>query len=153
MRTIEITVYTYDELAEKAKECARVYCSQHALDDGWWEFIYEDAERIGLKITSFDTYRGTIKGRLTRSAVECCLAVRRDHGPDCDTRKTADRWIDILQGNNVGDTDNDKLAEDFEHDLLQDYLVMLREEEEYLTSAETIEENIRCNEYEFTKAG
>ena len=55
-----VNIYKYDELSDKAKENVLSYFAE--LDYGWWEFTYDDAERIGLKITSFDLYRNTISG-------------------------------------------------------------------------------------------
>lgn len=45
--TLTILVYSFDELDERAKECARDKWRQHALDYEWWEHIYEDAIEIG----------------------------------------------------------------------------------------------------------
>lgn len=44
---IEKTVFSFDELEDRAKERARDWFRQGALDHNWWEFIYEDAATIG----------------------------------------------------------------------------------------------------------
>lgn len=44
--TIERTVYKLDELSDGAKEHARDKYREHALDDGWWEYVYDDANTI-----------------------------------------------------------------------------------------------------------
>lgn len=41
------TLYTFDELSEKAKEKARDWYREGALDYDWWEFIYSDAATVG----------------------------------------------------------------------------------------------------------
>jgi hypothetical protein len=51
------TLYTFDALSEKAKDKARDWWRQSAGHDQWWEFTFEDAQRVGLKIESFDTGR------------------------------------------------------------------------------------------------
>lgn len=39
-------VFYFDELSEEAKEKARSWYREGALDYEWWEFVYEDFERI-----------------------------------------------------------------------------------------------------------
>ena len=43
---IETTVYRLDELSEVAKEKARAWYREGAFDHDWFEFIYDDFERI-----------------------------------------------------------------------------------------------------------
>ena len=50
MRTIKKTVFTYDELSEKAKEKARDWWREGGMDYEWWDYIYDDAEHIGSLI-------------------------------------------------------------------------------------------------------
>ncbi len=45
-RIIETTVYTIDELADAAKENARVWYRDQGLHDEWYDFVYEDFETI-----------------------------------------------------------------------------------------------------------
>lgn len=48
MRTIELTLYTYDELpTDAARERAREWHTRHGLEHGWWEYTYDDAKEIG----------------------------------------------------------------------------------------------------------
>lgn len=58
MKTKTITVYEFDELDERAKERARDWYREGALDYEWWEYTYEDAKTIGkhLGITIDDIY-------------------------------------------------------------------------------------------------
>ena len=49
MRTIEKTIYKFDELPnDKAKDKARQWYRDGAFDYDWWDFVYEDAERIAV---------------------------------------------------------------------------------------------------------
>lgn len=43
---IETTVYRLDELCEAAKEKARAWYREGAFDHDWFEFVYDDFERI-----------------------------------------------------------------------------------------------------------
>lgn len=46
-QTIETTVYAFNELDETAKQKAREWYLESALNYDWWEYIYEDAIAIG----------------------------------------------------------------------------------------------------------
>jgi len=147
MRTIETIVYKFDELSDAAKERARDWYREFALDYEWWEFTYEDAERIGLKISEFDTYHGNIKGNLLKSVGEVCGLILQEHGKDTDTYKLAQTYYARKRTAHPYD------VEDFTHDLLEEYLSMLRQEVDYQLSTECVDESIRANEYEFTESG
>lgn len=170
MRTETITrnLYTFSELSEKAKDKARVWWREAAYGDKWWEAVYDDAERIGLKITSFDTGRGDdITGEFTLSACEVAANITRDHGETCDTFKTAEAFLkewnpvyaDYLDEKSEkyesreAEEEMMELEEEFIKNLLEDYLSSLRKEVEWYYGDEHIEEAIRCNEYEFTEGG
>lgn len=43
---IETTVYTFNELDERARERARDWYRQASADDDWHEFVFEDFERV-----------------------------------------------------------------------------------------------------------
>lgn len=53
---IETTVFSFDELDERAKERARGWFRAGALDHEWWDGVYEDAKRIG-ELTGVDIGR------------------------------------------------------------------------------------------------
>jgi len=163
MRTITktYTVWTYDELSEDIKEKAlENYCDIN-VDDGWWDFIYSDAENIGLKITGFDLDRGGhCDGDLMELMDVVCDKIMSEHGKDCETHKTATDYLaqwKALERDEDGDIADsfalETLENDFTYALREDYSIMLQQEYEYFTSRESIEETLRCNEYEFNKTG
>ena len=45
-KIIETVVYTIDELSDDAKEAARSWYRQIGLHDEWYDFVYDDFERI-----------------------------------------------------------------------------------------------------------
>lgn len=47
MRTVETEVYKFDELSDRAKEKARDWYRQTALDYDWYDSVYEDAATCG----------------------------------------------------------------------------------------------------------
>jgi hypothetical protein len=157
MRTIETTLYKYSELSEAGKQKARESLSDINVDFDWWDSVYEDAAEIGLKIKGFDIGRGSrVDGELICSAMESIKKVLENHGPDCDTTKTAQYFIDLYNEIAPEIRDDDWLS-DFEGDYLDAicdcYLTLLRDEYEYQTSEEAVIETIEANEYEFSADG
>lgn len=175
MRTIieETTLYTFEELTEEAQEKAiegNCYINVEYVD--WWDLMYEDAERIGLKITSFDLdrYRHA-KGKFLWSALECAESILKEHGENTTTYQTAKEYLadraalvakysdginlEIVNEDNEYDFDDecDELDQEFLRSLLEDYSILLQNEYEYLTSEEAIKEIFIANEYEFTIDG
>jgi len=158
MKTIEISVYQFDELNEQAKERAREGYREWALDYEWWDYIYDDAENVGLKLTEFDLDRNRhAKGTLLEDARSVAQKIVQEHGPDCATHKTASSFLSEVEKLNAETEeyeDNlEALTKDFTHDLLEDYAIMLQQEYEYRLSDEQVDEAIRANEYEFLESG
>lgn len=46
MRTVEKTLYKYEELSDRAKQKARECYLEGGLDYSWWEYAYEDFARV-----------------------------------------------------------------------------------------------------------
>jgi len=147
MRIQETKVYKFDELSDKAKDVARDWFREGCFDYDWYRYIYDDAGRIGLRITEFDVDRNTIDGELETTVNEIAANIRKEHGKSCDTYKLA-LTVDRRKHN-----DRDGVVSEFKHVLLEEYLVMLRHEAEYMTSNESVDENIKANEYEFLENG
>lgn len=57
MRTETINIYQFNELSNEAKQNAIKQNYDINVSHDWWTNTYEDAERIGLQITSFDLER------------------------------------------------------------------------------------------------
>ena len=155
MRTIttHTTVYKFDELTEEGKRKAIENLYDINVNFDWWENTYTDAETIGCEITEFDLDRGSYCRLACPDAHETARLIVENHGEMCDTRKLADEYL----------KDREKLARDedlleeldieFERALGEEYLSLLRQEYEYLTSEEAIKEAIETNDYDFTKEG
>lgn len=56
MKKIEVTLYEYKELSDRAKKKARAWYNEFNLDYNWWEPVYEDAKAfakfLGIQIDS-----------------------------------------------------------------------------------------------------
>lgn len=174
VETVYKNVYTLDEVREKAIE--KNYFIN--VDYDWFESVYEDAAEIGLKITGFDLGRGhKITGDFIETAWNVANSIIKNHWDQCETYQTAQRYLNstaaarafitrvdnsryaLTDKNAVYDKyraceeDLEDAADEFLHDLLEDYLIILRKESEYLMSVEAIEETLRANDYEFNEDG
>ena len=167
MKTHTIITYSFEELSKEAQQTAINNNDDINVFSNWWEYMYEDAERIGLKITSFDLYKKDIEGQFNLSAAEVVANILKEHGETCKTYKTAESFMKIWQhvfndymneqSTNYESKESEghlmELENDFLNALSQDYLKMLREEYEYLTSSDAIKETLIANDYEFTEDG
>ncbi len=157
IRVIETPVYNFDDLDDKAKDKARDWYRDGALDYDWWDSTYEDAETIGLKIASFELDRGRhATGNLIMSAKESIELILHNHGDQCETFKTAMQYkgeIEIAEKNEENDDELDEIESEYTKSLLEDYSIMLQHEYEYLLSDEVCDDSIRANEYTFTEQG
>ena len=158
-RIREDIVYKFSELSDEAKEKAMGNLYNINVDYEWYDSTYEDAERIGLKITEFNIYRGSYaKGELLDSAVNVADSIIKDHGPDCETVQTAKAYLlefekIIAETTEDEEPETDDIDSEFLKSLLEDYRIILQKEYEYLTSEEAVMETIQANEYEFTADG
>ena len=168
MRTIEVQIFKFNELNEKAKQNAISNLYNINIDHNWWEFIYEDAKYIGLKIMSFDLDRNRhAKGEFILNAPEVAQNILSNHGKECETYKTAESFLEVWQPifNAYMDEESEKyessesedemqeLEDDFFNSLLEDYSIILQNACDYLQSDESIIDTIEANDYEFTEDG
>ena len=167
-RTIRTKVYKFEELSSEAQSKAIEDNWDWNVTDEWWQFTYDDAENIGLKIKGFDIDRGSYcKGDFTLSANEVSQNIFNNHGEECETYKTAksfmDEWQpifnDYIDENSEGyeSGENETKLQDIENDfltnILEDYRIILTKEYEYLTSKESIKDMLIVNALEFTQDG
>ncbi len=167
MRTKCIDVYKFPELSDKAKAKAIQKHCYINVDSDWWDSTYEDAANVGITITGFDIGRGQdCTGSFKGNALDTATAIIKDHGEACETRKTAEQYIQSGaalmaafkkdETGMISDEDEDKLEDlnkEFLKSILGDYLKILREDYEFLTQEEQIRETIEANEMEFTIDG
>jgi len=175
MRTITTTikVFRFHELPEHAKTAAIWDHGDINVSYDWWDYIYDDAAKIGLKIKSFDIgHNRDIAGRLTVDIAESIDAVLTDHGPSCATYQMARKYRaklapiqSVIRDCADPETDDEYAALDnaetaledleseYEYDLREEYLAILTQEYDYRTSDEAIIETLELNEYEFTVDG
>lgn len=168
MKTIAINLYKFNELSEQAQQKAIEELWDLNVEYDWWESVYEDAGRIELIIDEFDIDRSTIGGYFKDGAEQTAHLIEKEHGNTTDTFKLAktylskrDEMIESAPKDENGDfkdewqldSDLDELDSQFLHDLLEEYIVFLKNEYAYLTSKEAIIESIEANDYDFTIKG
>jgi hypothetical protein len=167
--TITKTYCKYDELPDDVKDTAIEKLWDINVDYEWWDSTYDDAARIGLKITSFDIDRASYcNGDFKNSPLETANAILKEHGAETPTYILADDFIkarEILVDEAPRDADGefedesaldeklDDLEVEFERAIRDEYLSILRKEYEFLTSRAAIIETIRANDYEFDEEG
>lgn len=172
MKTIEINLYKFDELSEESKQHAIEKLWDINVDYGWWNWTYEDAKNIGLKITGFDIDRGNYcEGEIITSHTELAECILKNHGEQCETYQTAQNFLnerdnlvykysdkincEVVTEENEYDFDQecDCLEDEFLKNILEDYRVMLSDEYDFLTKEDAIIETIKSNDYDFTEDG
>ena len=175
-----ITLYKFDELDEKAQELAINGLQNINVDIDWWGSTYECAKLIGLEIQGFCLNYGTVKGKLNEYLLDVCKSIREIYGRDHRIFRAATAYhkqyiavfiewhkIQTQQADPsashwkpkdwLADFKREDEAQEIEADftkaLLEDYLIILRDEYEYQTSREQIVESIKANDYLFTELG
>jgi hypothetical protein len=163
-RTIETTIYTFDELTGEAQKHAISELSDINVGRDWWDCVFDDAKQVGLKITEFDNYKCSIE--FIKPPLEVAELIIKEHGEMCDTYKLAANYIKEIaiistshtntttgELTSTGEVLKEEANSAFLYALRVKYHSKLMEEYEYLTSAEGIRDTILCNEYEFTVNG
>ena len=168
MRTEIITrnLYKFKELSDDAKDKAIEKLWDINVDYDWWQWTYDDAEEIGLKLTRFDLDRSYCKGEFINTAENVAQKIIENHGDTCETYKDAQNYLKELEAaiaKNLEENadcdypedylDIEEINDDFLNALLEDYRIILQKEYDYLTSREAIIETIEANEYEFDEDG
>lgn len=160
MKTIELNLYSFEELSKEIQKKVIENNRDINVSFGWWDSTYEDAKNIGLQLTSFDLDRNRhAKGEFIDTPEMVISKILVDHGPSCETYKTAlkykkafDEFAGMSEENAVSD-DYEDTKHEFLQEILEDYSIILQKECEYLQSDKAIIETIKANEYTFEENG
>ncbi len=169
MKIKQIETFKFSELSDKAKQKALEKLADINVDYEWWQFTYEDAKNIGLKITSFDLDRHQdATGNFIAGALECAHKIEAGHGAECPTYITVkafladrDELVALAPRDENGEFEDERELDsaldaceaEFLKSILEDYSIMLQSEYEYQTSEAQIIESIEANDYDFTAEG
>jgi len=144
MKTHTIYTYKFGELPEGIKEKAVENLYDINMHYDWWEYTYEDAENIGLKITAFDLgWSSYVEAEFMEDASNTAHLIMKNHGNKTETYRTAISFLTGIEEN----------EDEFLLSLCEDYRMILQREYDYLTSEEAIIETIKANDYDFTEDG
>ena len=163
MKTIEINLYQFEELSADAKTNAIDSLSDINVSCDWYSYHLDEAEELGLHIDTFDIHHTmSASGNFILSANEVAQNILNSHGEQCSTYKTAKtfmhKWLPLFskymqeEGEEL-ESELMELEDEFLNNLLKDYVKIMDDDYDYLTSDEAVEETIKANEYYFTKDG
>ena len=126
MRTKTIQVYQYGELSDQAKQKARGWWLEGVYGDDSWEQSKNDAEMVGIKLSGMS--RGSMTGELMMEFQKVLSLIIQNHGENCETRKTAEKYqkrydeINVELDNEEYDS-RDELQHEFTQEILEDYRI------------------------------
>jgi len=153
METKTYTVYKFDELSEETKRKAIDRFIEHNDLSYTWDQTQEDAKEVGIKLHG--THHGTMTGEFITSAEDCIKLILANHGPKCETYKTAKKYkmeLYALRAVKHEDAREEKKQE-LLRSICEDYRIMQEKDEEYQNSDECVIETIKSNDYSFTEDG
>lgn len=162
MKTITVTLYSFNELSEDAQQAALEALHDINVDYEWYDGIQDEIADQGGRLVEFDTDRGLCKIEC-KDILSFSHAILDNHGECCKTWKTTSDFIEerdrIVENGksmeSLSDFDDalDEAEVEYMHSIQEDYIIMLRSEYEYRTSEEAVKETIICNKYDFTEDG
>lgn len=169
MKIIQLKLYQFSELPEQGKERAIADNADFNVNYNWWDMVYEDAKNIGLKITGFDLDRAHYcNAEYIHDAIYTARQITIDHGEQTDTYRIAtdfqasrDLIVTTWPKDEVGEFEQadeldealDSCEDRFLKSLCHQYLRILDNEYDHLTSDEAIADALIANEYWFTADG
>ena len=173
--TWNFKVYKFDELSEEVKEKVLDDCRFIMVEYfNWWEFVYHEADMIGIEIEGFDLYKGYIKIKLNTSVLNSVESAMQWFGESTEEYKLVKSYYDEIM--KLADSDevkeyleenphddpydaiynmslDDRFYDEYINDMKRVFLRMLENEFNYLTSDEAIIECFNNNDYEFFENG
>ena len=149
MKNITITLYEYSELSAEAQKKVLTDLADINVFFDWWDSTYEDAERIGLKITGFGLDENKhCKGEFALPAKVVAERILIEHGEVCNTYAAAERFL--AGQDHIGNGIEEDI---FLNELLRAYANILQEESIYLLGEEAVIATIEANDYWFMEDG
>lgn len=171
MKTIEINLYQFNELSDEQKKKAILNNCEINFRFDWWDWVSEGAKEIGLKLNSFDIDANYCNLSFIYCADETAAKILKEYGEQTDIfklaadykKECAERVAKYSDGINLEyvleentdqfDYEIADIEEDFLNKLEAEYLAILKDEYEYLSSDEGISETLIANEYDLTEDG
>ena len=169
MKSIHLNLYRFGELSAFAKDEALNKYRFINVEDTWWDSIYEDAERSGLKITGFEFESGYYcNARFVHDAIHCAGEIMDNHGDATPTYAIAlsfwakrnqlvrnwpkDENGEFMQQDDL-DNELDRIEDAFLTHLQWAYHSLLIEEYNYQTADEAVTATFEAQDFHFTADG
>ena len=172
MRTMETTLYQFEELSTEAREKAIESNATINIDFDWWDCTYESVKEMGITINSFDIYHRDISITIVDSDYTARQMVKK-YGEGMEVFASSKQFIEdrdalvkrLGEGNDIDgysvkdeffeefDEEIENLEEEYRKEMAENIFTWLEEEYFYLQSEESIAQALIDNEYEFTKDG
>lgn len=163
MKEVTIQTYKFSELSDDAKQKAIEKHLDILSFYEWWDFIYDDAKRLGLKINSFDLYPRTIDITFEDDPDNVANAIQEEWGDGTDLHIYAKEYlsrykqiVELVEKDIEWESASDEINElndYFLQKIGRCFLSFLQSEYEWRTSSEAIGEELEINDYEFTADG
>jgi hypothetical protein len=156
MKTIEIKLYQFNELSEKAQENAIQNYKESCADYDWYEPTLDMfSSQFGIVIKSFDLYKEEIELDFKYNLDEICksFVYEFNNNSIAELAKNYLRSVDAQLSLGIDDDMMEDMEALFIKDLEEEILSWLDNEYEYLQSEEYIVQTIEDNGYEFTEDG
>ena len=166
MKTIELTLYKFDELPKETQEKVITDNRYINTEFDWWECTFDTWKEIGVRIESFDLYKMNIDILLFYTEEDTAQSILSffGHNDNYDFArkyleykkkldKTYEDSFDEFGECQEYDEELDDANHLFQADLRNALLSWLREEMEYLESDQAIIDTLEANDYDFTEDG
>lgn len=154
MKTIEVTLYKFDELSDKAKEFA-VQDNIHILTDFgsyWYETLIWELKDVGISAGGFDLERREINVDFYEDLNDVCTNVVKNFKGG-EVAEMCANYLTSVEAQVALDETDDDMLEDMEmvfiYDLKCELLNMFQREYDYLTDADVIADYLLGNEFDF----
>jgi hypothetical protein len=154
MKTIEVTLYKFDELSDKAKEFA-VQDNIHIMTDfgSYWDEIFLwQLKDVGISVDSFDLNRREIEVDFYEDLNDVCANVVKDF-KGSEIAEMCANYLTSVEAQLAFDETDEDMLEDMEmvfiYDLKCELLNMFQREYDYLTDADVIADYLLGNEFDF----
>lgn len=161
MKQFLVNLYKFSELPETAQKKAIEKHLDILTHWDWWEYIYEDAQRIGLSIHSFDLYPYSIDIRYEDDPEYVANQILKEWGGLTKMAELANNYLASAAKLQVFETDEElidsdeliELNEDFLNDLGKYFLNFLQTDYEWRTSDSAIGEELEFQDFYFLEDG
>ncbi len=161
MKQLTVNLYRFSELSEPAQNKAIQKHFDILTHWDWWEYIYEDAKRIGLIINEFDLYPPSINIRYEDDPECVANNILKECGGMTKMAELANNYLANAAKCEVIETDDElidsdeliELNEDFLNDLAKYFLNFLNTDYEWRSSDSAIGEELEEQEFYFLEDG